>query len=291
MSVIHACASAGPATCSWSTPAATTGRRGELFGTEASDAAWPGSSSSAGPATPPRSPGWRCRCGRPGSRQRVRRDGAARDRRHLSLDGVRVDPGELLVGDDDGLVVGTEAELARGGRRRGGDRGPGEEPAGRMLDGASLFDVMNYDEHLAACATGAPAAWPSADAVTPTYCDQEVRRDHVRPPRRARAALGDPRVPRPRRRPADHLVRRRLPRPDALPDGRAARDLRRAARGGQRVGAAVHGIRGAARAARAGRRAAQRRRDAVHRRRRADHPGRAAGPGPHGQAVHRPPAT
>ena len=48
----------------------------------------------------------------------------------LSLDGVRVDPGELVVGDDDGLVVGSEAELACGRRRRRGDRGQGEGPAG-----------------------------------------------------------------------------------------------------------------------------------------------------------------
>lgn len=74
----------------------------------------------------------------------------------LSLDGVRVEPGELLVGDDDGLVVGTDAELATAvegaeaieAREKGLQR--------RMLEGASLFDVMNYDEHLAALRDGRP---------------------------------------------------------------------------------------------------------------------------------------
>jgi len=74
----------------------------------------------------------------------------------LSLDGVRVDPGELVIGDDDGLVVGSESELgaAVDGAEAIETREKGLQA--RMLDGASLFDVMNYDEHLAALRDGRP---------------------------------------------------------------------------------------------------------------------------------------
>ena len=74
----------------------------------------------------------------------------------LSLDGVRVDPGELVIGDDDGLLVGSESELgaAVDGAEAIETREKGLQA--RMLDGASLFDVMNYDEHLAALRDGRP---------------------------------------------------------------------------------------------------------------------------------------
>ncbi len=72
----------------------------------------------------------------------------------LSLDGVRVDPGDLLVGDDDGLVVGTEAELAAAVDGAEAIEAREKGLQARMLDGASLFDVMNYDEHLAALRDG-----------------------------------------------------------------------------------------------------------------------------------------
>ena len=74
----------------------------------------------------------------------------------LSLEGVRVAPGDLLVGDDDGLVVGTDAEMAAAvdGAEAIESREKGLQA--RMLEGASLFDVMNYDEHLAALRDGRP---------------------------------------------------------------------------------------------------------------------------------------
>ena len=74
----------------------------------------------------------------------------------LSLDGVRVDPGELVVGDDDGLVVGSDDEFAAAvdGAEAIEVREKGLQA--RLLDGASLFDVMNYDEHLAALRDGRP---------------------------------------------------------------------------------------------------------------------------------------
>jgi regulator of RNase E activity RraA len=74
----------------------------------------------------------------------------------LSLDGVRLDPGDLLVGDDDGLVVGTDAELAAAVDGAEAIEAREKGLQARMLDGASLFDVMNYDEHLAALRDGRP---------------------------------------------------------------------------------------------------------------------------------------
>jgi len=74
----------------------------------------------------------------------------------LSLDGVRVEPGELIIGDDDGLVVGSEDEL--GAAVDGAEAIEAKEKGlqARLLEGSSLFDVMNYDEHLAALRDGRP---------------------------------------------------------------------------------------------------------------------------------------
>ena len=75
----------------------------------------------------------------------------------LSIGGVDVGPGELIVGDDDGLVVGSEEDFlaAVDGAEAIEAREKGLQA--RMLDGASLFDVMNYDEHLAALRDGRPS--------------------------------------------------------------------------------------------------------------------------------------
>ena len=74
----------------------------------------------------------------------------------LSLDGVPVAPGELIVGDDDGLVVGSEAELGAAVDAAEAIEAREKGLQARMLEGASLFDVMNYDEHLAALRGGRP---------------------------------------------------------------------------------------------------------------------------------------
>lgn len=74
----------------------------------------------------------------------------------LSLDGVRVAPGELVVGDEDGLVVGTPDELGAAVDRAEALEAREKGLQARLLEGASLFDVMNYDEHLAALRDGRP---------------------------------------------------------------------------------------------------------------------------------------
>lgn len=74
----------------------------------------------------------------------------------LSLEGVRVDPGELIVGDDDGLVVGSQEELAAAVDAAEAIEARERGLQALMLDGASLFDHLNYDEHLAALREGRP---------------------------------------------------------------------------------------------------------------------------------------
>lgn len=74
----------------------------------------------------------------------------------LSLDGVRVEAGELIVGDDDGLVVGAEAEFNATVDGAEAIEAREKRLQARMLDGASLFDVMNYEEHLSALREGRP---------------------------------------------------------------------------------------------------------------------------------------
>lgn len=74
----------------------------------------------------------------------------------LDLNGVAVAPGELIVGDDDGLVVGTAAELAAALDGAETIEARERRLQSAMLAGASLFDAMNFDEHLAELRAGRP---------------------------------------------------------------------------------------------------------------------------------------
>lgn len=74
----------------------------------------------------------------------------------LSLDGTPVEPGELIVGDDDGLVTGSADEFAAAVERAEAIEAREKGLQARMLDGVSLFDVVNYDEHLSALREGRP---------------------------------------------------------------------------------------------------------------------------------------
>ena len=72
----------------------------------------------------------------------------------LLIGDVTVQPGDLVLGDDDGIVVGSEAEVLAAidgaeviQRREGALRGAIE-------GGESLFDHLNYDEHVAALREG-----------------------------------------------------------------------------------------------------------------------------------------
>ncbi|GAA1702007.1 RraA family protein [Kribbella yunnanensis] len=76
----------------------------------------------------------------------------------LVLEGVRVRPGDLIVGDDDGLVVGSEQEFASAVDGAEAIEARERDLQARLLDGSSLFDTLNYDDHLAALREGRPTA-------------------------------------------------------------------------------------------------------------------------------------
>jgi 4-hydroxy-4-methyl-2-oxoglutarate aldolase len=72
----------------------------------------------------------------------------------IAIGTVEVRPGDLVLGDDDGVVVGDRGEIeavleaAEAIERR-------EQGLRTAIDGgASLFDFLNYDEHVAALRAG-----------------------------------------------------------------------------------------------------------------------------------------
>jgi 4-hydroxy-4-methyl-2-oxoglutarate aldolase len=65
------------------------------------------------------------------------------------LGDVLVNPGEILLGDDDGIVVATEAELAAAIGRAEAIQAAEDALCQSMADGACLFDTLNFDEHVA----------------------------------------------------------------------------------------------------------------------------------------------
>ncbi|WP_353510743.1 RraA family protein [Intrasporangium sp.] len=75
----------------------------------------------------------------------------------LDVAGIAIEPGELIVGDNDGLLVGSDEEFAGAVDTAEAIEAREKGLQARMLDGASLFDVMNYDEHLTALREGRPA--------------------------------------------------------------------------------------------------------------------------------------
>nr|WP_269778540.1 hypothetical protein [Microlunatus antarcticus] len=72
----------------------------------------------------------------------------------LTLGGVEVRPGDLVLADDDGVVVGSPAEIAAA--LDGAEAIQTREEALRAAieGGESLFDHLNLDEHLAALRDG-----------------------------------------------------------------------------------------------------------------------------------------
>jgi regulator of RNase E activity RraA len=76
---------------------------------------------------------------------------------------VEVRPGDLVLGDDDGLVVGTEAEVAAVLDAAEAIQQREERLRTAIEAGSSLFDGLNYDEHVAALREGRPSTltWSS----------------------------------------------------------------------------------------------------------------------------------
>ena len=61
---------------------------------------------------------------------------------------VTVNPGDILLGDDDGIIVATEAELAAAIDKAEAIQATEDALLSSMAEGASLFDTLNFDEHV-----------------------------------------------------------------------------------------------------------------------------------------------
>jgi regulator of RNase E activity RraA len=72
----------------------------------------------------------------------------------VMLAGVEVRPGDLIVGDDDGIVVGTEAELLAAIDTAEAIVARERDLRRSIEDGVSLFDRVNYTQHAARLADG-----------------------------------------------------------------------------------------------------------------------------------------
>jgi 4-hydroxy-4-methyl-2-oxoglutarate aldolase len=64
------------------------------------------------------------------------------------LGNVLVNPGDILLGDDDGIVVATEAELAAAIDKAEAIQFAEDALCSSMVNGVSLFDKLNFDEHV-----------------------------------------------------------------------------------------------------------------------------------------------
>jgi Aldolase/RraA len=64
------------------------------------------------------------------------------------LGNVLVNPGDILLGDDDGIVVATEAELAAAVDKAEAIQFAEDGLCSSMANGVSLFDKLNFDEHV-----------------------------------------------------------------------------------------------------------------------------------------------
>ena len=72
----------------------------------------------------------------------------------VSCGGVTVLPGDIVIGDDDGVVVASEAELAEILPLAEEIKRKETEALRRMANGDSLHDLMNVSEHLDAIGSG-----------------------------------------------------------------------------------------------------------------------------------------
>jgi 4-hydroxy-4-methyl-2-oxoglutarate aldolase len=72
----------------------------------------------------------------------------------ITLGGVEVRPGDLVLGDDDGIVVASTAELGAVLDQAETIQRREEKLQSAIAGGTSLFDHLNYDDHLAATEAG-----------------------------------------------------------------------------------------------------------------------------------------
>ena len=75
----------------------------------------------------------------------------------LVIGDVVVRPGDLVLGDDDGIVVGSDAEVREAIDRAAAIQQREGALRAAIEAGESLFDHLNYDEHVAALRAGQPS--------------------------------------------------------------------------------------------------------------------------------------
>lgn len=72
----------------------------------------------------------------------------------VRIGSVEVQPGDLVVGDDDGVVVGSVEVMAEALGRAEAIQSREDALAVQLRAGSSLFDHLDYDRHLAAVRAG-----------------------------------------------------------------------------------------------------------------------------------------
>ena len=72
----------------------------------------------------------------------------------VSCGGMTVVPGDIVFGDDDGIVVASEAEIIEVLPLAEDIQQKEAEALQRMAHGESLLELFNFDEHLASISVG-----------------------------------------------------------------------------------------------------------------------------------------
>jgi regulator of RNase E activity RraA len=72
----------------------------------------------------------------------------------IACGGVTVNPGDILVGDDDGIVVASEAEFAKLVPTAREIERKETLLRNRLASGTSLIDMLNHEEHTEAILKG-----------------------------------------------------------------------------------------------------------------------------------------
>jgi len=75
----------------------------------------------------------------------------------INCGGVSVNPGDILFGDDDGLVVGTERDFSQTIPLAEQIQDKEQTILEGMRQGRSLFQMLNFDEHCAKLEAGEPS--------------------------------------------------------------------------------------------------------------------------------------
>ena len=75
----------------------------------------------------------------------------------VSCGGVAVHPGDVIFGDDDGLVVGSAEQFSEIIPVAEGIQAKEEKILAGMKQGTSLLDMLNFHEHCAKLAAGEPS--------------------------------------------------------------------------------------------------------------------------------------